>query len=48
MSVSNFKKGKSVIFNEFYRFIFLKFETPPGIADLTASAASDAVPHSQL
>jgi hypothetical protein len=49
LSVSNFKKALFyLIFNEFFRFIFLKFETPRGIADLTASTASDAVPHSQL
>jgi len=34
--------------NEFYRIIFLEFETPLGLADLTTSTASDAVPHSQL
>jgi hypothetical protein len=27
---------------------FSNFETPPGIADLTASTALDAVPHSLL
>jgi hypothetical protein len=43
LSVSNFKKVKYFILEEFYRFIFLKFETPAGIADLTASAALDAV-----
>ena len=49
LSVSNIKNGSfCLIFEEFCRFIFLKFETPPGIADLTASTASDAVPHSQL
>jgi hypothetical protein len=49
LSVSNFKKGAEyLIFNEFCRFIFLKFETPQGIADLTASTASDDVPHSRL
>jgi hypothetical protein len=47
--VSNFKRvGKLLNISEFYRLIFLKFETPPGIADLTASTASDAAPHSQL
>jgi hypothetical protein len=43
------------MFNEFCRFIFLKFETlwssllatpqQVGIADLAASTASDAIPH---
>jgi hypothetical protein len=43
MSVSNFKNGKHLLFfKDFYRFIFIKFETPWGIADLTASTASDA------
>jgi len=27
LSVSNFKRGSSFIFNELYGFIFLKFET---------------------
>jgi hypothetical protein len=42
--------GKTFCTKEFYQFIFLKFETPRGIADLTASTASDAVmgTHSQL
>ncbi len=40
--------GKLFIIKEFYRFIFLKFETPWGIADLTASTVSDAVPHRRL
>jgi len=59
MSVSNFQKGgKHFIFMEFYRFIFLKFETlwaslsatnqQVGIADLIASTASDAAPHRKL
>jgi len=46
--VSNFKKDYFFLFDEFYRFLFLKFETPSGIADLTASTVSDAVPHRQL
>ena len=57
LGVSNFKNGLFfLIFSEFYRFIFLKFETlwaslsattqQVGIADLTASTALDAVPHS--
>jgi hypothetical protein len=54
--VSNFKKDNFVLFSkEFYRSIFLKFETlwssllatpqQVGIADLTASTASDVAPH---
>jgi hypothetical protein len=47
LSVSNLKNGKHLLFlKEFYRFKFLKFETPRGIADRVASAAPDAVPHS--
>ena len=38
--------GNIFILEEFYRFKFLKFKTPAGIADLTASTASDAVSHS--
>jgi hypothetical protein len=51
MSVSKFKKGSfNFIFNEFLGSIFLKFETPQGIADLTASTVSDAMmeTHRQL
>jgi hypothetical protein len=57
MSVSNFKNGGN-FFKEFYRFIFLTFETlwaslsampqHVGLADLTASTVLDAVPHRQL
>jgi hypothetical protein len=49
MSVSNLKIRENFLFlrNSIDFYIF-KFETPPGIADLTASTALDAVPHSQL
>jgi hypothetical protein len=40
MIVSNFKNGSFFLkLNEFYRFIFLKFEPPSGIADLTPPEA---------
>jgi hypothetical protein len=53
MSVSDFKRSHFfLLFNESYRFIFLKFETlwaslsattqHVGLADLTASTALDA------
>jgi hypothetical protein len=45
LSVSNYKKGKVFISMAFYLILFLKFETPRGIADLTASTALDAVRH---
>jgi hypothetical protein len=46
MTVSNFKKVEPLLFLRNFIFLILKFETPSGIADLTASTASDAAPHS--
>jgi len=48
MSVSNFKNmGFRNNFKGFDSFKFLNLK-PVGIADLTASTASDAIPHSSL
>ena len=47
MSVPNLKRENVFLFKEFCRFNFLNLE-PFGIADLTASAVLDAVPHRQL
>jgi hypothetical protein len=46
--VSNFKKDYFLYLMNFIVFYFLKFETPSGIADLTASTVLDVVPHRQL
>ena len=49
MSVSN-SKNESCFLNLMNSFdlYFLQFETPLGLADLTASTVLDAVPHRQL
>jgi hypothetical protein len=47
LSVSDFKKF-NIYLEGIVSFLFLKSETPQGLADFTASAVLDAASHRQL